>query len=132
MLSALLAPRVLHNIASFFYVFKIVEQTTLSVVDDEEVYHQTVTFPEQGTFTAALSVADKNIESRVYWSKRTLRIDVVANITELQNTVTNLTNFTDTLWRMYQDLFQEYGELRSQVNRLLTGNWKNIINRTLV
>ena len=127
MLSALLAPRILHNSASFFYAFKIVNQTTLSVVDGDKVYRPTVTLPEQGRFTAALSVADKNIESRVYWSKKTLHIDVVANITELQITVENLTNVTYTLLRMYHDLFEEYRELQSQVNSLLTtpaGNWK--------
>ena len=122
-----------HLSAFILYAFKIVSQTTLPVGGG--VYHQTVTLPEQGRFIANLSVADKNIENRVYWSKKTLLIDVVANVTELQNSLDNLTKLYQILWGMYQNLSKEYNELKSQVDSLPTapaGNWKNIISRMLV
>jgi hypothetical protein len=98
-----------------FYAFKIVDQTTL-FVDGDRVYHPKVTPPERGRFTAVLSVADKSIESLLYWNQKTSDINVVANITELENAVRNLTNFTNTLWGMYQDLSEKYKMLDPQVD----------------
>lgn len=107
-----------HLSAFILYAFKIVSQTTLPVDDGDTTYHLNITLPKQGGFKAVLSVADKDIESRVYWSKKTLHINVVANITELQISFNNL---NDTLWRMYQELSEKYNELKSRVNNL-TGN----------
>ena len=92
-------------------------------MDGHKTYHPTVTPPEQGRFTAVLSVADKNTKSRVYWSKKTLLIDVVANIAELQNTVENI---NQTLWKMYQELSEKYDKLVDNLPTTPPGNRKNM------
>ena len=89
-------------------------------MDSDKVYHAKVTTPELGWYVATLSVTNKSIEGQVYWSRQTLRISVVANIAELENTVKNLTNFTETLWILYQNLSAEYIKLRSQFDSLPT------------
>jgi hypothetical protein len=88
-------------------------------VDGDGVYHPNVTAPELGGYTAVLSVADQSIESLVHWSQKTSHINVVANTTELENEVRNLTNLTHILWGMYRNLSEEYIKLNSQVESLL-------------
>ena len=89
-------------------------------MDGDKVYHAKVTTPELGSYMATLSVTNKSIEGQIYWSRQTLRISVIANITELENTVKNLTNFAQTLWIMYQNLSAEYIKLKSQFDSLPT------------
>lgn len=86
-------------------------------MDGNKVYHQKVTAPELGSFMAVLSVGE-SVESSVYWSRQMLPISVIANISEVENKLKNLTTFTLTLWKMYLNLSEEYDKLESRVDSL--------------
>ena len=99
-------------------LIQIVNQTTFTVEGDK-VYHPKVIVPKLGLFMATLSVV-KNVESSVYWSRQRLQINVVADISELEYKVNELINFTQILWKMYQNLSDEYEMLKSHVDSLPT------------